>query len=169
MQAQTAAREFDPPGGGLGFALMQAANAWRSELAAALAPMSVTPPQFFVLAALLHMNNRNREAPTQKELADRTGIDVNTASQVIRGLERRGIVRRHPHPHDSRAVALSLTEAGLGLARQCTAEARSLNRRYFANAEPELLLATLKQLAADSRRRAAASPAHPSGKPWSRR
>ena len=147
--------EFDPPGGGLGYALIQAANAWRAELATALQPVSITPPQFFVLAALLHAHGRERPGPTQKELADRTGIDVNTISQVLRGLERRGIVRRAPHPADSRAIALSLTDSGLELARQCAREARSLNRRYFAEVEGEPLLATLKQLAVGSQRRAA--------------
>lgn len=155
MQAQnkTDARDFDPPGGGLGYALMEAANAWRAELAAALAPMSVTPSQFFVLAALLHAQTHDRPAPTQRNLSDRTGIDVNTISQVIRGLERREIVSRQPHPNDSRAVALTLTGRGEELARQSTREARALNRRYFADVDPEPLLATLKQLAAESRKR----------------
>lgn len=134
---------------------MQAANAWRAELAIALAPVSVTPPQFLVLAALLHTRSRQRPRPTQKQLADRTGIDVNTTSQVLRGLERRGLVRRTPHPADSRAIALSLTAGGLELARHCTREARALSRRYFASIDGEPLLATLKQLAADSRHRTA--------------
>jgi len=149
------ASPFEPPGGGLGYALMQTANAWRAELAGALAPVSVTPPQFFVLSALHHAQTHDRPAPTQKELSNRTGIDVNTTSQVLRGLERRGLVRRAPHPTDSRAVALSLTEPGLELARHCTREARALNRRYFASVDGESLLATLRQLAADSRHRTA--------------
>jgi DNA-binding MarR family transcriptional regulator len=146
-------RDFDPPDGGLGYALMQAANAWRAELAAALSPMAVTPPQFFVLAALLHAHTHGRPAPTQKALSEQTGIDVNTASQVIRGLERRGIVRRRPHPDDSRAVQPLLTESGLELARRCTREARALNRRYFEQIDPQSLLATLQRLTAESRRR----------------
>jgi DNA-binding MarR family transcriptional regulator len=117
--------------------------------------VSVTPPQFFVLAALLHIHSRQRPAPTQKQLADSTGIDVNTISQLLRGLERRGLVRRAPNLNDSRAISLSLTDAGLELARHCTQQARALNRRYFANTDAEPLLQTLQQLAADSRRRAA--------------
>ena len=154
MQAQTRQKAFDPPGGGLGYALMQASNAWRTELAGLLAPVSVTAPQFFVLSALLHAQTHGRPEPTQKQLSDRTGIDVNTISQLLRGLERRGLVRRVPHPADSRAVALSLTDTGLELARHCTREARALNRRYFADVDGEALLATLRQLTADSRHRA---------------
>ena len=155
METGRRTRNFDPPDGGLGYALMQAANAWRAELAAALSPIAVTPPQFFVLAALLHAHSHGRPAPTQKALSERTGIDVNTTSQVIRGLERRGIVRRRPHPDDSRAVQPLLTEPGLELARRCTHEARTLNHRYFEQTDPESLLATLQQLTAESRRRSA--------------
>lgn len=136
---------------------MQAANAWRAELAIALAPVDMTPPQFFVVSALLHTQTHGRPGPTQKELADRTGIDVNTTSQVLRGLERREIVHRAPHPTDSRAITLSLTETGLALARLCTREARALNRRYFAGVDGEELLAIFKQLTSASRRRAAAA------------
>jgi MarR family transcriptional regulator, organic hydroperoxide resistance regulator len=147
--------DFDPPGGGLGYALMQAASAWRQELAAALASVSVTPPQFLVLAALLHAHTRQRPPFTQRDLADRTGMDVNTTSQIVRGLERRELVRRQPHARDSRAVELSLTEPGVELARHCTGQARALNRRYFAGEDPEPLLATLERLTAESRRRRA--------------
>jgi MarR family transcriptional regulator, organic hydroperoxide resistance regulator len=126
------------PGGGLGFALAQAAQAWRTRLGEALADLSVTTPQFLVLAALLHLESRGREAPTQRELGERTGTDPNTASQIVRGIERRGLVRREPHARDSRALALSLTPAGLELARECTARARALNDSFFAGTDPAL-------------------------------
>jgi DNA-binding MarR family transcriptional regulator len=155
---ESASTAFDPPGGGLGYALMQAAGAWRSELAAALSPVRVTAPQFFVISALLHARTHGARKPTQKELADRTGIDVNTTSQIIRGLERRGIIIREPHPRDSRAIVLSLTGTGLELAKHCTSEARALNRRYFASIDAKPLLATLRQLSADSRERRTRTP-----------
>jgi len=136
---------------------MQAANAWRAELAAALAPCSLTPAQFFVLSALLHTTRRRRRAPTQRQLSDRTGIDVNTTSQILRGLERRALVHRETQPGDTRAVAITLTTPGLQLARAAAREARALNRRYFADVEADPLLAVLSQLAADSQRRRARS------------
>jgi DNA-binding MarR family transcriptional regulator len=145
--------EFDPTGGGLGYALMQAANAWRSELAGALSPVRITAPQFFIISALHHGQTHGAPKPTQRDLADRTGIDVNTTSQIVRGLERRGIITREPHPRDSRAVVLALTTTGLELAKHCTSEARALNRRYFASIDPKPLLSTLNQLTAQSRAR----------------
>ncbi|HEY1480029.1 MAG TPA: MarR family winged helix-turn-helix transcriptional regulator [Gaiellales bacterium] len=124
------------PGGGLGFALAHAAQVWRSELTDVLADLSVTAPQFFVLAALLHLHGR--EAPTQREIAERTGTDANTTSQIVRGLETRGLLGRQPHARDSRAFALTLTNDGLDLARECTRRARALNETFFAGADPML-------------------------------
>ena len=126
------------PGGGLGFALAQAAQVWRARLTDELAELEVTAPQFLVLAALLHLHGRDGEAPTQREIGERTGTDPNTASQIVRGIERRGLVRRTPHARDSRALALSLTPEGLALARACTARARALNDRFFAGTDPAL-------------------------------
>src|SRR5947209_2666513 len=105
------------PGGGLGYALATAAHAWRAALARELADVAVTPPQFFVLAALLHVHGRDRPAPTQRAVAEAAGIDANTSSQIIRGLERRGLIRREPSARDSRARSLTLTDDGLDLAR----------------------------------------------------
>jgi DNA-binding MarR family transcriptional regulator len=125
-------------GGGLGFALAQAAQVWRARLTEELADLGVTAPQFFVLAALLHIHGRGHEAPTQREIGERTGTDANTTSQILRGIERRGLIRRDPHARDSRAFALTLTAEGLELARECARRGRALNDRFFAGVDPAL-------------------------------
>jgi DNA-binding MarR family transcriptional regulator len=140
-------------GGGLGFALAHAAQVWRARLGDELADLSVTAPQFLVLSALLYLETRGRDAPTQREIGERTGTDPNTTSQIVRGIERRGLVRREPHARDSRALALSLTPAGLALARECTARARALNDSFFADTDPALY-ETLMGLAARGSERA---------------
>ena len=118
--------------------------------------MAVTPPQFFVLASLLHASSRRRAPLTQRALAERTGVDANTTSQVVRGLERRGLVARHPDARDSRALVCSLTAEGLALARLSTQRARALNGEFFAAVDGGALLHTLTGLSDDARRRQAA-------------
>jgi DNA-binding MarR family transcriptional regulator len=125
-------------GGGLGFALAHAAQVWRARLTDELSELGVTAPQFFVLAALLHIHGRGYEPPTQREIGERTGTDANTTSQILRGIERRGLIRREAHARDSRAIALSLTPEGLELARECARRARALNDSFFADADPAL-------------------------------
>ncbi len=93
------------------------------------------------------------EQPTQRAVAEMTGIDVNTTSQIVRGIERRGLVARAPHERDSRALALTLTPEGMELARVCTTRAQALNREFFAGVEPKALYDTLVGLAARPRPR----------------
>jgi len=132
-------------GGGLGFLLAQAAQRWRNEVAGALRDLDVTPPQFFVLMTLLRERKRTSMPVTQRDVAERTGSDANTTSQVVRTLEARSLVVRATHPTDSRAVALSLSNDGAEIARQCSLRVRGVNERFFRGVDGSALA---KQLGA---------------------
>lgn len=106
----------------------------------------MTPPQFFVLITLLRRARRAGRGITQREVAARTRIDVNTTSQIVRGLERRGLLTRSPHPDDSRAVTLALTAHGADLTRDCAARVRAINSDFFAGADSPGLRDTLTGL-----------------------
>jgi MarR family transcriptional regulator, organic hydroperoxide resistance regulator len=122
--------------GGLGYLLIQAAQAWRNQVAAGLRDTEVTPSQFFVLVTLLRRARQGGTGITQRDVAERTRIDVNTTSQIVRGLERRGLLTRSPHPDDSRAVTLALTTPGTELARDCAARVRAISTGFFADVDP---------------------------------
>jgi DNA-binding MarR family transcriptional regulator len=77
---------------------------------AELARFGLTADQFVFLTALA-----GGDGVTQKELARRTGSDPNTTSEMLRRLERRGLVARERHADDGRARRVSLTESGRGL------------------------------------------------------
>jgi DNA-binding MarR family transcriptional regulator len=141
MPAEQAGRD-----GGLGYLLIQAAQAWRNQVAAGLRDVGVTPPQFFVLVTLLRRSRRGGTGITQREVAARTRIDANTVSQIVRGLERRGLLTRSPHPDDSRAVTLALTTPGTELARDCAARVRAINTGFFAGVDPAVLGGALTTL-----------------------
>ncbi len=132
-------------GGGLGFLLVQAAQKWRNEVAAALEDQDVTPPQFFVLMTLLHAQ-REGTPLNQREVSLRTRMDANTTSQVVRTLEARGLVGRATHPDDSRAVALSLSGDGLETAHACSQRTRAVNARFFRSVDARTLASCLKVL-----------------------
>lgn len=55
---------------------------------------------------------RSGRRPSQRELADHTGLEVIYISKLVRGLESAGLVQRLAAPRDARAVELSLTPAG---------------------------------------------------------
>jgi DNA-binding MarR family transcriptional regulator len=143
-------------GGGFGYTLLHAAQTWRTEATAALAQHALTVPQFLVVMALYRQDRHEWEPLRQAEVATRLGMDANTASQIVRGLERRDIVRRTAHPDDARARALTLTRAGLATAREASSAARRLNDTYFSVISAEELAAlgrTLEILSTESERR----------------
>jgi DNA-binding MarR family transcriptional regulator len=132
-------------GGGFGYALMHAAQTWRTEATAILRPHGLTVPQFLVVMALYRQSRHEWAALTQSEVGTRLGMDANTTSQIVRGLETRGVLARARHPEDARARSLTLTAAGHEIARVASADARALNDRYFSALDPDQL-ATLGQL-----------------------
>ncbi|MDQ1572473.1 MAG: MarR family transcriptional regulator, organic hydroperoxide resistance regulator, partial [Actinomycetota bacterium] len=87
-------------GGGYGFTLMKAAQVWRAEAGLALREHELTVPQFFVVMALYRQARHDWDPLTQAEVGVRLGMDANTTSQIVRALERRGLLTRTPHPDD---------------------------------------------------------------------
>lgn len=116
---------------------MHAAQTWRTEATTVLQPLKLTVPQFLVVMALYRQARHNWPPLRQAEIAVRLGMDANTTSQVVRGLEARGLLKRSPNPDDARARALTLTADGLERAVTASAAVRAMNDRYFAVIPPE--------------------------------
>ena len=73
----------------------------------ALEPYGLTPSQWGVMVAII------REPGTdQRRVAERQGIDSNSASRLIDELEQLGLVRRVASTTDRRSNQLELTAAG---------------------------------------------------------
>src|SRR5579872_6884008 len=85
-----------------GFLLWHAALRWQRHIVAALAPLELTHVQFVLLASTWWLNEHGQE-PTQVALAAHAGTDIKMTSQVIRALERKGLVHRAIDETDTRA------------------------------------------------------------------
>ncbi len=103
--------EFAGPEDSAGFLLWQVGNLWQRKQKAALECVGLTHVQFVLLASLNWLTH-NGEIVTQIELARQAKTDAMMTSQVVRALEKRGLVQRTEHPFDSRAKCLRLTSAG---------------------------------------------------------
>lgn len=90
---------------------------WRAAMDRALAPLGLTHAQYSVLAPLYGMS-ADGARPSQRELADFTGLDAVYISKLVRALEREGFVTRSAKPDDPRAVQLALTERGTAAVRE---------------------------------------------------
>lgn len=84
---------FDSPRQSPGFLLWHLSTSWRSQIEATLKPLDLTHPQFVVLAALSWLT-KNGDRVTQAEVGSMAGLDPNTNSQVLRGLEQKGFLKR---------------------------------------------------------------------------
>ena len=102
------------PGDSLGFRLWLVTAVWQRAMAAALEPHGLTQVQFVLLAGLWWLTRQGDEI-TQAALARHARLDAMMTSQVLRGLERRGLVRRAAHSRDGRARRLSLTKKARAL------------------------------------------------------
>ncbi len=131
----------------LGFLLWHATLRWQRLIAAALRPLELTHVQFVLLAVLWWFTEILGERPTQRALADQAGTDRMMTSQVLRALERRGLVDRPTHPTDARARELALTPAGTELALRAIALVEEVDRQFFAAvADQPALEETLRAL-----------------------
>lgn len=133
----------------LGFLLWRTTLRWQRLLAAALRPLDLTHVQFVLLAVLWWFVTVRGERPSQRALAEQAGTDPMMTSQVVRALERKGLVVRRRAPRDSRAFELELTRAGVRLALDAIQVVEAADREFFAEAaDADGLRAELVALAA---------------------
>jgi DNA-binding MarR family transcriptional regulator len=104
-------------GGNVGFLIWLVSTRWRAATDRALAPLGLTHAQYSVLAPLYGMSAGGAR-PSQRELADFTGLDPVYISKLVRALEREGFVTRAVKAGDPRAVELALTERGMTAVRE---------------------------------------------------
>ncbi|MGY3335285.1 DNA-binding MarR family transcriptional regulator [Streptomyces filamentosus] len=105
------------PGPTPGFLVWRLANKWRVAVDRAVAPLGLTHAQYSLVASL-HGMQRGGERPSQRRLADHTGMEALYVSKLARALEAAGLVERTRDPRDPRAVQLSLTEEGQAVTRR---------------------------------------------------
>jgi DNA-binding MarR family transcriptional regulator len=97
-----------------GWLLKRAQDALNVAMNAALGDFGATLPQYAVLTALA-------EEPglSNADLARRAFVTPQTMNQVLRELEQRGWVSRHPHPAHRRILQAELTVPGRQVLAAC--------------------------------------------------
>jgi DNA-binding MarR family transcriptional regulator len=134
------------PGESPGFLLWHATLRWQRDIAAALAPLDLTHVQFVLLACAWWLNAEG-EHPNQLALARQAGTDVKMASQVLRTLEAKGLIKREVDPADTRAKRLRVTDAGAKLAPLAIAAVELADAQFFQPVPVEDAITLLRRLA----------------------
>ncbi|MER8095833.1 MarR family winged helix-turn-helix transcriptional regulator [Streptomyces goshikiensis] len=136
------------PGESPGFLLWHVTLRWQRDIAAALTPLDLTHVQFVLLACTWWLNGQG-ERPNQLAVARQAGTDVKMTSQVLRTLEKKGLLEREVDPADTRAKRLRVTTLGAELAPRAIAAVEEVDARFFAPAPTEAAVSLLARLAVD--------------------
>jgi DNA-binding MarR family transcriptional regulator len=129
-----------------GFLLWHATLRWQRGISQALAPLDLTHVQFVLLACAWWLNQQGQH-PSQITLAAQAGTDVKMTSQVLRSLERKGLLEREVDRSDTRARRLRVTARGARLARRAIAVVEEVDAEFFDDAPPVEALHLLRRLA----------------------
>lgn len=121
---------FGGPKESPGFLLWKVSNAWQRRQRAALQPLGLTHSQFVILATVTWFGAG--ETLTQARIAEISGIDPMTTSQVVRTLEVAALLERRDHPRDPRAKAIAVTPAGREKARKALPIVEAVDAAFFA-------------------------------------
>lgn len=152
-----------------GFLLWRATLRWQRTIAAALQPVGLTHVQFVLLASVWWLSDQassTRHLPSQRAVAAHADTDVMMTSQVLRSLERRGLLTRAADPTDARVKRLTVTQDGRLLAEQAVILVEEADASFFDHVQPSTpLLDLLRQLnegPAAAGDQAGATPTRPS-------
>jgi MarR family transcriptional regulator, organic hydroperoxide resistance regulator len=91
-----------------GHLVWRLAMKWRTAVDRALDPLGLTHAQYVVLASLIAID----QPPSQRELADFTGLEPLYVSKLARALEASGLIGRTRDAVDTRTIRLALTDRG---------------------------------------------------------
>ncbi|MEV0401743.1 MarR family transcriptional regulator [Actinoallomurus sp. NPDC050550] len=105
-----------PKGPTPGYLVWRLANKWRVAVDRALAPLGLTHAQYVMLSSLFGIEHSGSR-PSQRELADHTGLEPLYVSKLARSLEADGLIARTRDLADTRTVRLTLTEKGRDVVR----------------------------------------------------
>ena len=86
----------------------------------------LTPRQLAVLVTVA-----GNEGLSQTGLVDRTGIDRSTLADIVRRMQRKGLLQRRRTREDARAYAVKLTDEGRRLLRVAEPLAKRVDERIL--------------------------------------
>lgn len=117
-----------------GFLLWHVSTSWRGSIELALKSVSLTHPQFVILATLGWLT-RKGDRVTQAAVGKMAGLDPNTVSQIIKGLEQKEYIIREVST-DGRAKNPILTKKGSDVLKKAMPLVETKDADFFEKLSP---------------------------------
>ncbi|HWB43931.1 MAG TPA: MarR family transcriptional regulator [Hyphomicrobiaceae bacterium] len=115
----------------------------------------LTPRQLAVLLTVAQ-----NEGLSQTGLVDRTGIDRSTLADIVRRMQKKGLLQRRRTKEDARAYAVKLTDEGKRVLRAAEPLARRVDDRILdalPSKQRELFIDELQSIVATLQKMSAAT------------
>lgn len=112
-----------------GYLLWCVSMQWRRIIENVLKPLGLTHPQFVVLATVGWLTQK-KEAISQAEISKSAGLDPNTISQIIRGLEIKKLIKRK-RVVDERSKNPVLTDLGSSTLMKALPAVEQADKKFF--------------------------------------
>jgi len=130
-----------------GLLFIRVYNNWHAHIKKILQPLGLTHPQFVVLAVTAYLQNQG-EKVTQSMIATHSEIDPMTTSQIVKLLDKKKLLRKEPHPTDTRANVIYLLEEGIQKVSQSVHLIENFDHKFFGvlQSDENHFLESLKKL-----------------------
>lgn len=126
-----------------GYLLWRASTLWRRLIEEALKPIGLTHPQFVVLVSTAWLT-RNEGKVNQVDVGRQACLDPNTTSQILRSLEKKGLIER-AFSIDERSKTPFLTSSGNKSLAKALPAVEQADAKFFAAVDLKTAM-TLKAL-----------------------
>ena len=120
---------FKTPEESPGYLLWRVSTLWRGTIEAVLKPLNLTHPQFVVLVSLGWLT-REGDKVSQADVGKAAGLDPNTTSQILRGLEAKKLIIRK-RSVDERSKNPEVTPTGARILKKAFLTVDDANKQFF--------------------------------------
>jgi Transcriptional regulators len=114
-----------------GLLFVRVYNKWHAIIKHELRKLGITHPQFVVLTSLNFLSQADDHV-TQIRIAKMADMDVMSVSQIIKGLEQKGFIKRVANPNDSRANAVILLSKGQEMVKAALPIVEKTDEDFFS-------------------------------------
>ncbi|MGC2310121.1 MAG: MarR family transcriptional regulator [Candidatus Babeliaceae bacterium] len=138
---------FKTPEESPGYLLWHVSLAWRSFIEETLKPLDLTHPQFVVLATTAWLT-RGGNHINQIDISKASGLDQNTTSQILRGLEAKNFIKR-TRSLNERSKNPILTELGSKVLSKALPAVEKSDSQFFellASKEMDMLIKIFQKI-----------------------
>jgi DNA-binding MarR family transcriptional regulator len=112
-----------------GFVLWKASNFLQRLHSACLKDLNVTPTQFSLMTCLVFLSQTEKVTPSR--IVAFTGMDKMMVSDLIKTLEKKGLLQKMPNPQDGRSFLVEPTSMGETVTNSAVHKIEAMDREFF--------------------------------------